>query len=83
MIRENFPNLTIETVPEFSTGGGELMQLWLPSYQGQETAYGAFTEKARAHAVVVHTSWTDQKMSAGTWGVIIRRPLAVSQMLGI
>ena len=83
MITEKFQNLTIETIPEFSTSGGELMQLWLPSYQGQKTAYGAFTEKARAHAVVVHTSWTDQKMSAGTWGTIIRRPLAVGQMLGI
>ncbi len=83
MIAKNFPNLKIETIPEYSTTGGELMQLWLPSYQGQDTAYGAFTEKARSHAVVVHTSWSDQKMSAGTWGTIIRRPLAVAQMLGI
>lgn len=83
MIKENFPNLTIVTIPEYSTTGGELMQLWLPKYEGQDTAYGAFTEKARAHAVIQHTSWTDQKMSAGTWGTIIRRPLAVAQMLGI
>lgn len=83
MIKENFPNLTIETIPEYSTTGGELMQLWLPTYQGQKTAYGAFTEKARAHPVVQHTSWVDQKMSAGTWGAIIRRPLAIAQMLGI
>lgn len=83
MIQQNFPNLKIETIAEYSTSGGELMQLWLPSYQGQDTAYGAFTEKGRAHAAVVHTSWTDQKISAGTWGVIIRRPVAVAQMLGI
>ncbi len=83
MIQQNFPNMKVETIPEYSTSGGELMQLWLSSYQGQDTAYGGFTEKARAHAIVVHTSWTDQKMSAGTWGTIIRRPLAIAQMLGI
>lgn len=83
MIVENYPNMQIETIPEYSTTGGELMQLWLPAYQGQDTAYGAFTEKGRAHALVQYTSWQDQKVSAGTWGTIIRRPLAVAQMLGI
>lgn len=82
-ILENFPNMTIETAPEYSTGGGELMQMILPSYEGVETGYGAFTEKMRAHPLVVQLSAFMQKLSGGTWGAIIRRPNAIAQMLGI
>jgi hypothetical protein len=80
---ENFPNLTIETAPEYSTAGGELMQLFLPTFEGTTTAYGAFTEKMRAHPLIAQLSAWMQKMSAGTWGAIFRRPTALAQMLGI
>lgn len=83
MIQQNFPNLTIVTIPEYSTTGGELMQLILPKYMGQQSAYLSFAEMMRAHRLVPHTSFMDQKFSGATWGAIIRRPLAIAQMLGI
>jgi hypothetical protein len=82
-ITETFPNLRIETAPEYSTAGGELMQLIAPRLQNVQTAYGAFTEKMRQHPLIVGTSYWTQKLSGGTWGGIIRRYVAVAQMLGI
>ncbi|EOI9212752.1 DUF2184 domain-containing protein, partial [Salmonella enterica subsp. enterica serovar Mbandaka] len=49
----------------------------------QDTGYCSFTEKMRAHAVVTESSAWKQKKSAGTWGAIIRQPLAYAQMLGV
>lgn len=83
MIRENFPGLKIVTAPEYSTVSGNLMQLILTDVDGVKTTYAAFTEKLRTHAVVVGLSSWKQKKSAGTWGTIMRRPIAVAQMLGI
>lgn len=83
MLRENFPNMTIHEVPEYSTASGELIQLVLPDYGGDDTIWPAFTEKFRAHPVVQQPSAWLQKFSAGTWGSIIRRPIAIGQMLGI
>jgi hypothetical protein len=37
----------------------------------------------RNHAVVQHSSSWSQKKSAGTWGFIMRYPIAMAQMLGI
>jgi hypothetical protein len=83
LLMRTFPNLKIETAPEYSTAGGELLQLFLPSFEGRQTAYGAFTEKMRAHPLIAQLSAWMQKMSAGTWGAIFRRPVALAQMLGI
>lgn len=82
-IRRSFPNLTIRTAPEYSTGSGELLQMVVANYDGVETIWAAFTEKMRAHPIVQELSAWSQKFSAGTWGAIIRRPIAVAQMLGI
>lgn len=83
MLRENFPNLEIRAAPQFSTQSGELAQLSLPDWEGVETTWLAFTDRFRAHPVVQELSAFAQKYSAGTWGAIIRRPIAISQMIGI
>jgi hypothetical protein len=83
MIQKSFPNVKFEVAPEYSTVGGELMQLIVTEYEGVKTAYPAYTEKLRAHALVTESSAWSQKNSAGTWGTILRRPIAVGQMLGI
>ena len=83
LIKKAFPNLTIEAVPEFTTDSGELMQLILPEVDGVRTAYPAYTEKQRAHALITEASAWSQKNSAGSWGTVIRRPIAIAQMLGI
>lgn len=82
-IRKAFPNMTIKTAPEFTTAAGELLQLILDTVDGVRTTYAAFTEKMRAHPVIADMSAWKQKKSAGTWGAIIRRPIAIAQMLGI
>lgn len=83
LLKNNFPNITIETVPEYSTVSGELLQLIVETVEGQDTGYCAFTEKMRAHAVERKTSSFLQKKSGGSWGAIILQPFAIAQMLGI
>lgn len=82
-VMENFPNLRIETAPEFSLPAGELMQLIVDEIDGVKSTYTAFTEKMRAHPVIPDLSSFKQKKSAGTWGFIGRRPIAIAQMQGM
>ena len=82
MIEETLPNLTIKVAPEYSTSSGELMQLIVDEMEGQETCTAAFTEKMRAHAVVVGSSNFSQKKSQGTWGTIVFRPVLISSSIG-
>lgn len=83
IFKENFPNLKLVTAPEMATGGGNLLQLYVDEVEGVDTAYGAFTERMRSHAVIPDNSGWSQKKSGGTWGTIIRRPMAIAQMLGV
>lgn len=83
MIAKSFPNVKFETAPEYTTVGGELVQLMVTDFEGVKTAYPAYTEKLRAHALVTEASSWAQKNSAGTWGTILRRPIAIAQMLGV
>ncbi|WP_096978829.1 DUF2184 domain-containing protein [Escherichia coli] len=83
MLKKNFPNLRVITAVEYSTEAGEMVQIIAEKLGETDTAYAAFTEKMRAHAVVVEESSWKQKKSGGTWGAIIRQPLAIASMLGI
>jgi len=82
-LKKNFPNLTIETAVEYSTEAGEMIQLIAERLGEQDAAYASFTEKMRAHAVVTEESAWKQKKSGGTWGAIIRQPLAIASMIGV
>lgn len=83
LLKKNYPNLSVKTAPEYSTVSGELVQLIVPELEGQRTASCAFTEKMRAHPIVVGTSNFKQKKSQGTWGTIIYRPFLITSMLGV
>lgn len=86
LLKKNFPNMRIVSAPEYSasgTGTTELVQLILDKVDGQKTGFCGFTEKLRAHPVVVDISSFKQKKSAGSWGAIIRYPLGFSSMYGI
>lgn len=83
LIKKNYPNLTIKTAPEYTTDSGELVQMILDNFEGQKTVDMAFTEKLRAHPIVVDMSGFKQKKSQGTWGAIIYRPVFIAQMLGV
>lgn len=85
-LKKNFPNLRVVSAVEYSaagTGSTELMQLIADEIEGQKTAFVSFTEKMRAHPVLVKLSSFQQKKSAGSWGSIIRRPTLISSMYGI
>ncbi len=82
MISETLPNLTIKVAPEYATSSGELMQLIVDEMDGQETCTAAFTEKMRAHAIVIGSSNFSQKKSQGSWGTIIFRPVMIASSLG-
>ena len=82
-IKKNYPGITIKTAPEYATTSGNLVQLLVDEMDGQRTASCAFTEKMRAHPIIVESSSFKQKKSQGTWGCVIFRPLAIAQMLGV
>jgi hypothetical protein len=92
LLKENFPNLTIVTIPQYNVtssingqgiAAGNFMQLWALDLDGQRTGYGAYSEKYREHPLIRHMSSFRQKVSAGTWGSVIRTPFAVASMVGI
>lgn len=82
-LKKLYPNMVVKVAPEYSTTSGELVQLFVDSLDGQRTVDVAFTEKMRAHPIVVGTSNFKQKKSQGTWGAILYRPFLVKQMLGV
>lgn len=83
LLKKNFPNLKIVTAPEYGTVGGNLLQLILNEFDGIKTGFAGFTERMRNHALIPGLSSWQQKKSGGTWGVVIKRPLAIAQMLGV
>lgn len=83
ILKKNFPNMTVKTAPEYATASGQLVQLIADEIEGQRTASCGFTEKLRAHPVVVAVSSFKQKKSQGTWGTVIYRPFLIAQMLGV
>lgn len=83
-LKKNFPNIRFETAVQYGqVTGGELVQMIVESVSGVKTVRPAFTEKMRAHAVVVAASSWSQKKSAGSFGTIIKNPFAISQMTGV
>jgi hypothetical protein len=82
-LKKNFPNLRIETAPQYATSGGNLVQLIVESIEGQEVAECVYTEKMRAHAIIRGHSNFSQKKSQGTVGSVIYRPMGVAQLLGV
>ncbi|MGZ8442551.1 MAG: major capsid family protein [Candidatus Binatia bacterium] len=82
-IAKNFPNIRIETATQYNTSAGQLIQLFVENVDGKDTGYCAFNEKMRAHAVIPDVSSFKQKKTGGTWGAIIRYPVAFASMLGV
>lgn len=81
LLAKNFPNISIEVVPEYSTAAGEIVQLIVESLEGQDTVDLAFTEKMRVHTLIQTGSGWQQKRSQGTAGAVIYRPNLIAQAL--
>lgn len=83
LLKKNFPGLRIVTAVNYGTAAGNVVQLIVDKIQTQRTGMVAYTEKMRAHPVIVGLSSWMQKKSQGTWGAIFRQPFGVAQMLGV
>ncbi len=83
MIKENFPNLEIDTAVEYATASGQLVQMIADNVEGQDVGHCAFTEKMRAGPVIPALSSWGQKKAGGTWGAIITYPVGIAQLLGV
>jgi hypothetical protein len=83
MLKKSFPNIELKTAPEYSTTGGELVQLIAPQLAGQATGLLGYTEMMKVHGVVRRESSFREKNSAGSFGFVLRQPFAIAQMLGV
>lgn len=92
LLKKNFTNLRKVTVPQYGAksslnpngvAAGNMVQMIAESIEGQQSGYAAFNEKMRAHKIVPDLSSFKQKVSGGSWGAIIRMPVAWSSMVGV
>ncbi len=92
LLKKNFPNIKVVTVPQYNSAAqgnpngvpsGNLAQLIVPELEGQKTGYASYSEKQRNHPVIRAMSSFEQKVSAGTWGSILRLPVAMVSMVGL
>ena len=92
LLKKNFPNIRFETAVQYGVqsasnpqgiAAGNLVQMFAEDIEGQDTGYCAFNEKMRAHTIIKQLSSFKQKVTAGTWGSIIRMPVSIASMLGV
>lgn len=92
LLKQNFPNIRTVTAQQYATksannpegnAGGNFVQLIAETIDGDKTGMTAFTEKLRMHTLVVETSSWKKKVSSGSWGAIIKKPLGFASMLGV
>jgi hypothetical protein len=92
LIKKNFPKIKVETATQYGVSSstntqgiaaGNLVQLIAMELEGQRTGFCAFNEKMRAHPIVRMMSSFRQKVTAGTWGTVLRAPFAISSMIGV
>lgn len=84
LLKENFPNLRIETAVQYGppfNQTGQLVQLIAESIDGQRSVECAFSAKLMAHNMVVDSSSWRQKRTSGGWGAIWYRRFAQVSML--
>jgi hypothetical protein len=82
-IKESFPSVEYISDPRYATAAGNVIQLIADDFDGSKTGVCAFNEKMRDHRLIPATSSYRQKKTAGTWGAVIKRPLAIAQIIGV
>jgi hypothetical protein len=82
LLKQNFPNLRIETAIQYATPSGQLVQMFCEELEGQRTVECIYSSKMRAHQLVAASSSWSQKRSASAFGAIWYRPMLCVSMLG-
>lgn len=84
LIKKNYPNLTIDVVPEYGNKKtGNVVQAIALDVETEKTGFSAFSEKMHTHAAVVELSGWKQKRCASSYGTIILQPVLISTMVGV
>lgn len=93
LLKKGYPNMKVKTAPQYGqqtannpqgfSAAGNVMQLFPNKIQGQTVVYAAFNEKLRAHKIIPDMSSWKQKETSGTWGTVLRMPVAFVTMIGI
>lgn len=92
LLKNNFPNLEVKTAVQYGaltaqnpqgSALGEIVQLWCPTAEGQDSGYASFNMKLRAGPVVRDLSSYKQKLSQGSNGFVLRQPFAMATMIGV
>lgn len=92
LLKKNFRNIRIETAVQYGAlsatnpqgiAAGNTVQMIAEEVEGQKTGFMSFNEKMRAHPIIRLMSAFRQKMTAGTWGAILRQTFTISQMVGV
>lgn len=82
LIKQNFPNIRIETAVQYATASGQLVQLFCEELDGQRTVECIYSSKLRAHQMIpAHSSWS-QKRSSSAFGTLWYRAFLCASMLG-
>lgn len=92
LLKEALPNLKVIPATQLNAqsaanpqgiAAGNMMQLFAKTIEGQKTCYSAFSEKMRSHPIIRDMSAFKQKVTGGTFGTIIRMPVAFQSMVGL
>ena len=83
IISKAYPNLKVKTSPRYNVSGVENAQLIADNYDGKSPGYCSFSVKMKDHPIIRQLSSYQQKKTAGSWGAIIKYPIAISTMTGI
>ena len=84
ILNKTLPHLTVEIIPQLDTkpnGEGRKVMLYSKSIAGLETGSFAYTEKLTMGTLVNEGKSFRQDCRAGTWGCIIKQPMAFSTMV--
>jgi hypothetical protein len=82
LLKQNFPNIRIETAVQYATPSGQLVQMFVEEVEGQRTVECVFSSKLMAHMMETLTSSWAQKRSSGGYGTVWYRPYLCASLLG-
>lgn len=85
-IKDNLGDGIIENVviaPQLATPTGNAVMIYASEINGQDVINNVFGEVYKSHGVVRQLSSFVEKVSASSYGAVIRYPFAVARMLGV